>query len=413
MLTRRANVLWSLLIALPLLFAVFPQVALAVQMDVVAWAQADSRWGTLRLGGSSSTMASSGCAVTSCAMVAVYFGSTKDPGQLCRALNSNGGLDSRGRIYWEKVPPAAGGTITYVGRFDYPGGADLARINRELDAGYPVVSEVRRKGNMHFVVLTGRDGGTYRINDPAHGDRTTLNARYGSPATAVRSIRVYRGQPQGSGAPEDPQEPEEPPGERWFRDVPPSSAYFTAIEALAEARIVSGYLDPDGNARFRPGNPLLRAQFAKLVCGAFGLHAQEGLTASFVDMGADNPHDLYPHNYVGAAANEGIVLGKSPTVFDPWSDVARAQVVTMVVRAARSLFPEFLEAPPDTFAGTFGSFDSAHGENMRVAEYNGLLRGIDGFGRGWDPWKHASRGEVVQVLYNWMRVAGMIGAPGE
>ena len=41
------------------------------------------RWSSVHLDGSPYTMNDSGCAVTCCAMVAAYFGSEKDPGELC------------------------------------------------------------------------------------------------------------------------------------------------------------------------------------------------------------------------------------------------------------------------------------------------------------------------------------------
>jgi len=46
--------------------------------------------------------------------------------------------------------------------------------------------------------------------------------------------------------------------------------------------------------------------------------------------------------------------------------------------------------------------DVNHGATMRTAEYNGLLEGLQGFGRAWDPWKQATRGEVAQMLWNLM-----------
>ena len=35
-----------------------------------------------------------------------------------------------------------------------------------------------------------------------------------------------------------------------------------------------------------------------------------------------------------------------------------------------------------------------------VAEANGLLAGIPGYGEGWNPWAPATRGEVAQLLFN-------------
>ncbi len=188
----RRRILLPLLVLLTafVIGAVLAPAALAYRMDVPVWKQSDPRWGYLHLGSSSYTMSGSGCAVTACAMVAAYYGSTKDPGGLCKALSSLGGFTSGGAIYWQYVPKAAGGTISYIGRADY---CSLTTINRELDSGYPVVAKVYLKGNTHFVTITGRDGSTYYINDPGYGDRTTLNSRYGSPGTAIKGYRLYHG----------------------------------------------------------------------------------------------------------------------------------------------------------------------------------------------------------------------------
>ena len=56
--------------------------------------------------------------------------------------------------------------------------ADLAQINTELDAGYPIIVETRLFGSQHFVVLKGHDGtATYFMNDPWYGTGdVTFNA---------------------------------------------------------------------------------------------------------------------------------------------------------------------------------------------------------------------------------------------
>jgi len=172
--------------------------ALANRMDVPVWKQSDSRWASLHLGSSSYTMSGSGCAVTSCAMVAAYFGSSKDPGGLCKALSGAGGFTSSGSISWSAVPAAAGGTISYGGRWD---SCSLTRIDQELDGGSPVIVQVSLKGSTHFVVLTGRTGSTYYLNDPAYGDTTTLNSRYGAPSSAIKGFRVYHGTHAAAPAP--------------------------------------------------------------------------------------------------------------------------------------------------------------------------------------------------------------------
>jgi hypothetical protein len=53
-----------------------------------------------------------------------------------------------------------------------------------------------------------------------------------------------------------------------------------------------------------------------------------------------------------------------------------------------------------------GDFDADHGPTLRIAEYNGLLDGLQGYGPDWDPWAGATRGEAAQILANFMDPPG-------
>lgn len=171
--------------------------------------------------------------------------------------------------------------------------------------------------------------------------------------------------------------------------------YATAIEALATAGIVNGHLD----GTFRPDDPVLRAQFAKMICGVLDLPVSESLVAPFRDLGPDSPVSLYPHQYIAAAAQRGITVGVATGLFAPWVSISRAQVVTMIVRAAQAELPGSLHTPPPGWGGALGAFDPEHGETMGIAEYNGLLSGLVGYGASWNPWAVATRGEVADVLW--------------
>ncbi len=80
-------------------------------------------------------------------------------------------------------------------------------------------------------------------------------------------------------------------------------------------------------------------------------------------------------------------------------NIGRAQLVTMIVRAAQRLAPQSLASPPAGFTGTLGRFDPVHGPTMAVAEHNGLMKDVVGFGPGWDPWASATRGEMAAMLW--------------
>lgn len=191
-----------------------------------------------------------------------------------------------------------------------------------------------------------------------------------------------------------------------FVDAPASHPYVEAIEGLAQQGIVGGYERSDGQFEFRPGDPVRRAQFAKIIVGAMGLEVKEEEPYLFADLGADDPNNLYPHEFVGVAARYGITTGTGPSQFAPYLDIKRAQLLTMAVRAAQRLRPGALVTPPAGFRSYVGDFDPTHGPALRIAEYNGLLNGIQGYGWHWDPWAKASRGEAAQILWNLMAPPG-------
>ena len=107
---------------------------------------------------------------------------------------------------------------------------------------------------------------------------------------------------------------------------------------------------------------------------------------------------------MAAAYADSIITGETPTEFAPYDPVTRAQMVTMMVRAAQSLKPGLLQAPPAGRQAQVTGFSPVHDQNLRLAEYNGLLAGLQGYGSAWDPWADATRGECAQVLWNLMHL---------
>ncbi len=183
-----------------------------------------------------------------------------------------------------------------------------------------------------------------------------------------------------------------------FPDVPSNHPYATAINDLAARGIILGYSD----GRFGPGEPVSRQQFAKMIVLTLGLPASEADICPFPDVGVSGPGSLYPDNYVAVAAKTGIPVGTSPTTFSPWGNISRYQVITMVVRAAEQLHPTTLAVPPAGYQATWDPATSAeHGQNARKAQFNGLLAGLPLIGL--DPWLDMPRGEVAQVLHNFLQ----------
>jgi micrococcal nuclease len=181
-----------------------------------------------------------------------------------------------------------------------------------------------------------------------------------------------------------------------FTDVPESHPYSAAISDLSSREIISGY--DDGS--FGPQNLVWRQHLAKMMVLTLDLPCSEADVCPFSDVQVSGPGSFYPDNYIAVCFSHQITAGFSPITYAPDEVTTRAQVITMVVRAADNLQPGSLEAVPASFVGTLGSFDPTHGPAVAKAEYNGLLAGLQGFSPSWDPWAYATRGETAQILHN-------------
>jgi hypothetical protein len=139
-----------------------------VEIPVPAFAQDDPRWSDLKLGESTDTLGDEGCAVTSGAMVAAFYGVKTDPNRLDDFLTRTGGLDKDGYIDWKAVPAVAPSRF----KLFYNGTASYQLIDRSLLAGNPVIVVIPLlDGAYHFVVIVGKEGKDYLIRDPAAAER--------------------------------------------------------------------------------------------------------------------------------------------------------------------------------------------------------------------------------------------------
>ena len=203
------------------------------------------------------------------------------------------------------------------------------------------------------------------------------------------------------------------PNGAGFIDVGDKDPYARAINALANKKIIEGY--EDGN--FGIVDPVTRQQFSKMILLTMAQYESGQSTrprfttsaTSSTRAASNRPTgELYAIHYVARASSTGLTFGYPDGTFRPLGNISRQQVITMVVRAAEDV----LKTPPADWQGVLSYADAEHGERIRKAEYNGLLRGMVGgtFGglSGWDTRQNATRGEVAQMLYN---LLGALGIP--
>jgi hypothetical protein len=181
-----------------------------------------------------------------------------------------------------------------------------------------------------------------------------------------------------------------------YGDVSTTHRYFGAIYQLAQRGIISGFSD----GSFRPSSAVTRQQFAKMIVKALGLTVTGAEVCPFGDVVDQTGTDpFYPSKYVAVGTARGIIQGKSATVFAPNENVTRYQAITMVVRAIDSIDRGLLTTPPTSYQPTWDpALSATHGQNARLAEFNGLLAGLPL--TDLNPLGPMTRGEIAQLLWN-------------
>jgi len=172
-----------------------------------------------------------------------------------------------------------------------------------------------------------------------------------------------------------------------FADVGNDHTYAGYIDRLAERDIVEG----DGTGYFHPDDDVKRQQFAKMIVLTLGYVVNEEQLNPFSDV-THVPGVLYPYHYVSAAYLSGITKGTASHLFSPYLSLSRAQMITMVMRAAD------LPDPPSDYVPPFANFSAIHYPFARRAAWAGLLDRLTDSPESFDFMAPASRGEVCALL---------------
>lgn len=193
-----------------------------------------------------------------------------------------------------------------------------------------------------------------------------------------------------------------------FLDVSGNHTFGPFVYDLASRGVASGYQLPPGSDLwyFRPDETVTRAQFAKMVTGAVGLHTVEidaSATPTYRDVklaldSSGNP-DPYPFDYVEEAAAAGIVRGYANGLFEPWEPITRIQLVRMILRAAAATghplaaysgLPVFADLSPTNplYADVMAAYGAGIVSGSRGVDQRLYFR----------PWDQATRGQVAKML---------------
>ena len=107
-----------------------------------------------------------------------------------------------------------------------------------------------------------------------------------------------------------------------------------------------GLID-DQNGMVYPQKYITRAEFTKLIVGAFGLYDYDA-ECSFADVSKDS--EYYP--YIAAAYKLGIIMGMSSDWFGAGEYLLRQDMATIIYRTVQKYGPRLNDKPSLDFADT-------------------------------------------------------------
>lgn len=203
---------------------------------------------------------------------------------------------------------------------------------------------------------------------------------------------------------EDVTEPKSEPTEKptepkvVFKDLSEAQWAEKAVNSLVAMGVIDGY--PDGT--FKPNNPVTRAELAKIVVMTSGRYKpnDETYSSAFTDVLAT----AWEYPYVSAAYKFGFIKGRSETIFDPSSNITRADVCLIAYRYIQSINSEFkAKTNPDGTAYTFADIASVpeYAREAVTALYsNGIVTLRDSANNKFEPLLPATRAECAYIIYN-------------
>ncbi|MDO5396512.1 MAG: S-layer homology domain-containing protein [bacterium] len=176
-----------------------------------------------------------------------------------------------------------------------------------------------------------------------------------------------------------------------FTDLGSVSWAEEAINALADKGIVSGR----DAVTFAPNDDITRAEFAKIVVGAFNIELGASAELSDIDSSA------WYAPYVGACYAAGIITGYDDGEFKPNNLVTRQEMAVMVLRAAQYKNVT-IETPNEKVDFTDADKIAAYAaEAVETLQKAGIINGMED-GK-FAPADTATRAQAAKILYTFCK----------
>ena len=169
-----------------------------------------------------------------------------------------------------------------------------------------------------------------------------------------------------------------------FNDVEQSHWASEAILTLASSGIISG----DGNGTFRPNDSITRAEFAKLVVGAFSVVAQK---KTFSDISAD----AWYEKYVSMASGAGLINGYEDGTYKPNEPIKKQDAILILYRLTKLMKVDYSGYSP---SGDMSDVSLYALTAIGAFINSGIIKG-DALGNV-GPLNNITRAESAKIIYS-------------
>ncbi len=204
---------------------------------------------------------------------------------------------------------------------------------------------------------------------------------------------------------DDTTEPTEKPTEPkvTFSDMKDAQWAQKAVDTLVAMDVINGY--PDGT--FKPNNLITRAEFSKIIVLTSGRYKPS--TETYASAFSDVAQTAWEYPFVSAAYGFGFIKGRSETIFDPNSNITRADLCLIVYRYIMSINSEFkvktnVDGTPVTFSDMANVPEYAK-EAVNALYSNNIASLRDTANNKFEPNLPATRAECAYIVYNAINAA--------
>lgn len=179
-----------------------------------------------------------------------------------------------------------------------------------------------------------------------------------------------------------------------FPDVKDSDWFAPYVYDLTAQNILSGY--PDGS--FGPNNTITRGEFVKILAYA----SKDDLSVYGENIPFTDSQNHWSKANIDWAYQNGIVYGKSSTIFDPYGEITRQEIAVMIYRYA-----DYKDLVIPSINGKFNFTDEKDiatwaTEAVAVMQQGNIISGYTD--KSFKPKNSAIRSEVAKMISSYIEI---------